>query len=81
MAWLLDWWFSICISRSKIQALRNEVKRLTLKAELLALERDSLDRQLESAIDTIQAFGIHNRTIGMEAKLYETDLNERAKAR
>lgn len=47
-----------------------EIQKLVLENELLKAENLSLSRQLETAIDTIQAFGLHNRAIGAEAKTY-----------
>jgi FMN-dependent NADH-azoreductase len=53
-----------------IQRYRWRLDAAQQALSLAEMENASLQRQLTAAIDTVQAFGLHNRTIGMEAKVY-----------
>lgn len=79
MAWLSDWWLSIFAASATIRKLRSEIEKLKLSVELKEQEQASIERQLTAAIDTVQAFGLHNRVIGMEAKILEADLIARTR--
>lgn len=74
MAWLIDWYLSLCLARKTIQQLRGEVAKLELSNHLASLEVANYKRLHEASMDTVQAFGLHNRAIGMEAKIYSADL-------
>ena len=57
-------WENVC------KKYRRRIENAEHSLSLAEMERDSLARQLEAATDTLQAFGLHNRAIGAEAKVY-----------
>lgn len=63
--WRLAWRRIIVMRR-----YRRRIELLKHSLSLAEMENASLQRQLEAATDTLQAFGLHNRAIGMEAKVY-----------
>ncbi len=57
-----------------VERCRRRAEKLEHSLSLAEMENMSLRRQLEAATDTIQAFGLHNRAIGAEAKVHTSQL-------
>lgn len=71
---VLDW-LRACSRRYQIiRRYRWKLDAAEHSLSLADMEIKSLGRQLEAATDTIQAFGLHNRAIGMEAKVYASQI-------
>lgn len=64
-----DWLRAFSRRYRVIQRYRWKLDAAQQALSLAEMERDSLQRQLTAAIDTVQAFGLHNRTIGMMEKV------------
>lgn len=73
--------FGIWIGRRflVIRRYKRRLEKLEHSLSLAEMERLSLQRQLDVAIETIQAFGLHNRAIGAEAKVYTAHLTAATK--
>ena len=81
----LEWWLGRIDASEEAERnrrfseLESRIERLAFDITLLEAENLSLSRQLETAIDTVQAFGLHNRAIGAEAKTYTDYLSAQEK--
>lgn len=79
MEFIRDLILFLFVGASTVGKLRAEIQRLELSNELANMEIANYKRLHEAAVDTVQAFGLHNRAIGMEAKVYSAELVAKTK--